>query len=297
MGDTADAVFDAGKAAVGKAVGGARLAVDKLKDIHADTEIKALGLIFKPDLDTSDFRLPRMIRITEPDSTHKRSPFLLGALGHRSAPKGLEIVNIYPDRLAEFGINLFPDAESEFYYVDPGDDRQYIALDEYFGYIRQRRVNELVTLAKALGARHFKVTYKERRKRLTAKKVTANASARGIGKNGNGQWQHTADSDDFTSIAILAEMNCGGGEPVEAPVVYLKNEPEITHLIEMRMADPSDKLSLKKSIELITSSGIKKADAVKIDGALAALKCAGNVSMTSEVQDEARRVLDYEIEF
>jgi len=300
VGDAARAVLDTGKTAALTArdavAGAAGSVLSGLDQMRIDADLKALRPVFRADLDEPGF-LPKMIRIAEPDRRHQRGPFMQTAIGHIFEHKGMKVVNIYPDRLAEFGLELFPDAQSEFYYVDPGSETRYIALDEYFGYIRQRRVNELITLAKALGARYFKVTYKERRKRLTARKATSTASGRAVGKNGNGQWQHADDRDDFAAVEILAEMHCGGGEPVGQALVYLKNEPEITHLIEMRMADPSDRLSLKKTIELIASSGIKKADAVRIDGALSALKCVGNVSMTSEVQDEARRILDYEIEF
>ena len=37
----------------------------------------------------------------------------------------------------------------------------YIALDEYFSYLKIERINELQMIAKSLGAKHFKVTYKE----------------------------------------------------------------------------------------------------------------------------------------
>ncbi len=44
-------------------------------------------------------------------------------------------------------------------------------------------------------------------------------------------------------------------------------------------------------------AGIKQNDAVKIDATLSMLKVKGNCSVSSEVQKEARTILEYEIEF
>ncbi len=43
----------------------------------------------------------------------------------------------------------------------PTDRDNYISLDEYFNYLRIVRINELQRAAQSLGAKHFKVTYKE----------------------------------------------------------------------------------------------------------------------------------------
>ena len=43
--------------------------------------------------------------------------------------------------------------------------------------------------------------------------------------------------------------------------------------------------------------GIKESEAVKIDAVLKGMKCAGNTTVVSEVQNEARRYLEYEIYF
>ena len=78
---------------------------------------------------------------------------------------------------------------------------------------------------------------------------------------------------------------------------YLKKEINVINLIEMRM-DPLSPLQHQHfNIEMSNSSGIKVKDAVKIDAALKAMKVSSNTTIVSEAQDEARRILEYEIEF
>lgn len=43
--------------------------------------------------------------------------------------------------------------------------------------------------------------------------------------------------------------------------------------------------------------GIQESAALKIDAVLKGMKCAGNTTVVSEVQNEARRYLEYEINF
>ena len=77
----------------------------------------------------------------------------------------------------------------------------------------------------------------------------------------------------------------------------VKKEINILNLIEMRM-DPLSPLQQQRiSIEMINSSGIKVKDAAKIDAMMNAMKISGKTSIVSEAQTEARRILEYEIEF
>ncbi|MBR5248713.1 MAG: hypothetical protein IKV27_07235 [Lachnospiraceae bacterium] len=50
-------------------------------------------------------------------------------------------------------------------------------------------------------------------------------------------------------------------------------------------------------LKMSTSSGMKESDAVKIDAVLKGMKFSGNTTVSSEAQNEARRYLEYEIEF
>ena len=46
--------------------------------------------------------------------------------------------------------------------MDPSDDKLYIALDNYYDYLKVTRISKLQNLAQSLGAKHFKVSYKDK---------------------------------------------------------------------------------------------------------------------------------------
>ena len=99
------------------------------------------------------------------------------------------------------------------------------------------------------------------------------------------------------TLTIEAEMRFPGHAPIRPELHYLKKEINIANLIEMRM-DPLSPLQHQIfNIEMSNSSGIKVKDAVKIDAALKAMKVSASTKIASEAQNEARRILEYEIEF
>lgn len=208
------------------------------------------------------------------------------------------MINLFRDSVDQFGLTFYPDRDCEFYYVDPSDRNKYIALDEYFSYLKIARINELQTIAQTLGAKHFRVTYKEEQASFSDKKIKA-----------HGQVQHpaaahtTADVDQraterkFSTVEIAAEMAFPGHTPVAPHLVYLVRDPSIQSLITMRMDETAPLLHQKYMLRLSNTSGIKEHDAAKIDAVLSGFKCCGNTTVSSEVKNESRRYLEYEIEF
>lgn len=97
-----------------------------------------------------------------------------------SDQKELRIVNIFRDSIDSYGVSFYPDGDSELYYVDPSNRDEYIALDEYFSYLKQVRISELQRIAQDLGAKHFKVTYKEEKTSFSEKKVSKKVTAKSI---------------------------------------------------------------------------------------------------------------------
>ena len=85
-------------------------------------------------------------------------------------------------------------------------------------------------------------------------------------------------------------MDCIGHPPKEPKLVYFRKDPQIQNLVSMRM-DDNTLVHQHYTLNLIESSGIKKADAVKIDAALGAMnKVKGTVLVTNEVEKEMQRV-------
>jgi hypothetical protein len=255
--------------------------------------LKTLQPIFADDLDSADFLMPKLIRITEMDKRHAESAVCQGAIGFASTQKGLRIVNIFRNKVDAFGLTFYPDLESELYYVDPSDRDRYLALDDYFGFLKVARINELQKIAQDLGAKHFCVTFKEQKTSFSEHTGTANLKNAPISADA----AHDLASTAVSTVEIAAEMDCPGHAPTQPKLFYLQSEPSIQTLIALRMDKDSPISHQKYTLKLSDSSGIKEKDAIKIDAALKAMKFTGNATVTSEARNEARRFFEYEIDF
>ena len=202
------------------------------------------------------------------------------------------MVNIFHDSVEAFGLKFYPDCDCDFYYVDPSTRDQYIALNEYFSYLKIARINELQRIAQSLGARHFKVTYKEEQASFAEKKVKAHAKAVAAVDA-----EHNLSEKKYATVEIAAEMEFPGHAPVRPRLKYLQRDPSIQTLVTMRMDAKTPLLHQKFMLKLSNSTGMKESDAIKIDAVLKGLKCSGNTTVASEVKNEARRYLEYDIEF
>lgn len=259
-----------------------------------ELEKKALMPIFDEDIDSAGFALTKMLRICEPDKRRLESEVCRGSIGFMSEQKDINVVNIFRANKDKLGITFYPDDGYEFYYVDPRDRDRYIALDEYFAYLKLERVNELQRLAQDLGAKHFRVTYKEEKTSFTMDRQNLNAKIVKLQAAVN----KAEEERNFTTVEIAAEMECPGHEPVMPTALnYLKNDSSIQNLIAMRMDKTSPLSHQKFTIKMSNSSGIKENDAMKIDAALKTFKCAGNYTVVNEAMNEAKRYLEYEIDF
>ena len=257
-------------------------------------EMKTLQPIFLETLNDTDFIMPKFIRVAERDKKHAESEVCKGSIGFISDQKGLYIVNIFQDSIDLFGLTFYPDCNSEFYYMDPSDRDAYIALDEYFNYLKQVRISELQKIAQDLGAKHFKVTYKEEKTSFSEKKVSKKLTVKPIASV---DVEQNYEDKKYSTIEIAAEMECPGHAPIKPKLKYMKYDPSITGLVEMRMNESGPLLHQKLMIKLSNSSGLKESDAVKIDAVLKGMKCTGNATVVSETQNESRRYLEYEIDF
>ena len=227
---TDDGKFDfADVAAIAEGIGNA---VKKgTQEIKARTDVKSWQLELKSlqpifptqvenavSLNDADFLMPKFIRIVERDKKRMESPACQGSIGYGSDQKGLHIVNIFRDSVETFALTFYPDCDSEFYYMDPSDRDRYIALDEYFNHLKIARVNELKKIAQDLGAKHFKVTYKEKCVSFTEKRIKTKGKAV-IATLEN---EHKSRQEQYTAIDVVAEMTFPGHAPVKPQLKYLQ---------------------------------------------------------------------------
>jgi hypothetical protein len=239
--------------------------------------------------------MPKLICITEMNKRYAESAVCQGAIGFVSVQKGLRIVNIFRNKVDAFGLTFYPDLESEIYYVDPSDRDRYLALDDYFSFLKVARINELQKIAQDLGAKHFCVTFKEQKTSFSEHTAKANANLKSTHISADAA--HDLASTAVATVEIAAEMDCPGHAPTQPKLFYLQREPSIQTLIALRMDKDSPISHQKYTLKLSNSSGIKEKDAIKIDAALKAMKFTGNTTVTSEAKNEARRFFEYEIDF
>lgn len=270
---------------------------DTVQEKSREWQKKILKPIFPEDLDNADFLLSKLIRVVKADKKHADSDVCTGSIGFITDQRDMKVVNIYRNCVDIFAISFYPDAESEVYYVDPSDRDRYIALDDYFSYLKVARVNELQKIAQDLGAKHFRVTYKEQKTMFSKNIAKVKATAKVPMGAGDVDSERDLSATAVSSVEVAAEMECPGHTPQEPTLHYLQREPSIQTLIALRMDKDSPISHQKYTLKLSNSSGIKEKDAMKIDAVLKAMKISGNTTVTSEVQKEARRFFEYEIDF
>ena len=265
---------------------------DTADEKRRNIEKKMLQPIFPEELDATDFFLTKFIRVTERDKKYSESDVCQGSIGYMSEQKGLRYVNIFRDSLDAYGTTFYPDRDSEFYYIDPSDRDHYIALDEYFGFLKVARITELQKIAQALGAKHFKVTYKEEKTMFSETKKKAK-------KEGKISSEVDVDTSEkqYSAVEIASEMDFPGHAPSQPDLKYLQRDPSIQALVSMRLNEDTPLLHQKFMLKMSNSSGLKENDAIKIDAVLKSLKFSGNATVASEAKNETRRYLEYEIDF
>lgn len=278
-----------------KAISNARTSAEAKSQ---QAKLAQLSPFFREDLDSSAFFMTKLLHITEIDKQHAENPDCQGSIGFSTMQEDMKVLSIYRDQIGIFGLSFYPTIDNGIYYVDPSDRTKYIAIDEYFGYLKSQRVSELQIIAQALGAKHFRVTYKEKVSDASSKSVNANlnlgAGPRLIAAGGLSRSRN--DSSEI-SVSIAAENYFPGHPPVEPELKYLKHEPNIEALIKMRMDPSSPIMHQKFTLEMGRSSGIKQNEAYKIDAVIKLLKVSASANIASETEKEANRLLEYEIEF
>ncbi len=275
---------------VEKITGAIKKNIDEKKKEY---ELKKLQPIFQTDIDDGDFIIQKFVRVADHDKKRAESEVCKGAIGYFTENNDVRMLNIYRDSTELFGLTFYPDNRSEFYYVDPSDRDRYIALDDYFNYLKAERVSELQRIAQDLGAKHFRVTFVEEKAAYTKAKTTVGGKAAKVGTEASVE----KSASEYLKMEIAAENDFPGKDPIKPKIKYLLRDPNIQNLITMRLNEDSALTHQKLMIKLSNTSGLTEADAVKIDAVLKGMKFGGNTTVQNEAKNEARRYLEYEIDF
>ncbi len=280
---------------------GSDMLSQKLADSKLEMELKTLRPVFLEEFQPgprNEKIVPDMVRIVGRDKKRDESVVCRESVGYRETVKGLETLCLYQDRVQEIGLHFHPVSLKGVYYADPYRENFYISIDEYFNFLRKARINELEVIAQKLGAKYFRVVFKENDKNVSASGSKIDGSVNRGAKASFGADRNQTRKES-TGVDIGTEVTFRGhSNPVEPELIYFANESDIEKLIQMRTGDSENWIQKKTYyVQCSKSSGFNNREASTIDAALGQLKCGGSVKFSSEMQREINTVLEYEIEF
>ncbi len=235
-----------------------------------------------------------MIRVLDPEKPYLENPVCIGSVGFGMREKNMKVLNLFNQNAQDYGLTFYPSSGNYGYYVDPCNPTLDISLNDYFSYLKRVRIDELTRIAQDLGATKIRISLKAEKKTFVDNKAKIKGRE---GKVASEEISHTNVAQKFESIEVASESSFKGHDPVEPKLVYFKNENDIKSLIEMRMNKENLLTAKTISFKYNNSSGMKEADAINVDAALAKMKLGGNASISSEVRDENRLFFEYYIEF
>lgn len=265
--------------------------VDLTQEKMNAQKVKFLNPFYSSDLEKTN--LPKLVQIVSRDKNYDDNSLCKGSIGFMSDNKTMPLLNVFTDSIPEYDLSFYPNEHNRFYYVDPSNEKLYIALDNYYNYLKIARVSELQSVAQSLGAKHFKVSYKEQTESCINKKGVLKGKGNGV----QVEAKQTVDTKSHYKMNIESEMYFSGHQPFEPVLQYLKNDPAINSLISMRMAEEGDFQRQNLEIKLSDSSGLNKELSTKIDEVLTKFKFKLETSMSQQYKKESNSSLIYEIEF
>lgn len=220
-----------------------------------------------------------------------------GSIGFNEKIKQETVLHLYSDYALQSGITFYPCLEETFYIADPFRENYYICLDDYFSYLKKAKVNELENIACSLGAKHVKISLKEKKKTFVSHDVKMKAEFKSKDHtHAKTNMQHTTSSDEYTNVEVASELDFNQNDTVKTPeLIYFKYESDIQSLIEMRM---NNKIKSKTyTFNYNNNHELQEKAAASIDAVIKKLNCNGNSSIVSEVESQKRIVFEYSIEF
>lgn len=284
-----------GDAAVAVKHGGER-AIDGLGKAKQDLDIRRLRPVF-PGQIGNEYKIPPFVQVVDHDKNFGKD-VCHGAIGFDRRPNHVPMFAVSRGRLEELDLKFLPNANDMFFYIHPYDNHTYIAIDEYFLYLRKQRVAELEKIAYDLGAKHLKITYMEEKESFVKKTATLNGTGKQRKISAKADANHISEKHEYADVRVGAEMFWEGHDIPRRPKLSLyQDEIDIINLIDMRMENPSAVKSKTYLLNYNTRREMKVEDAIKIDGALKALKMNGAATLRSISEMQSRMKLEYEIEF
>ena len=274
-------------------VGGGAYVADKAAQAKQDFDLRRFRPLTEEQLIEQIEVMPEMVQIIDWDS-RVEEPVCKEAVAFNDGTKEISAISVLTENAELMNASFYPSVQEGVYYRDPCNPYAYINLNDYFEYLKKAKVHELNQIAQALGAKHIKITLTAEKKVFVAKKGKVGV---GAGKKLKAEANHDENNKQYESIEVASDKEFKGQEPQLPTLNYFKNEPDINNIIKRRMDKDNPIYSDSETFKYINSSGIKKNDAIKIEGMLKKLKVGGNATISNEVENEERIYFEYQIEY
>ena len=219
------------------------------------------------------------------------------AIGFNSIIAKNKVVELIKGEYPEGKVDFFPNTSDIIYLRNPYVENMYISLNSYFEYIKKARVAELIDIANCLGAKYVKIVYKEEAKRFV-RTAYSNDDTDSTGKAKIiGKQKVNVSVSSLKEIEVAAESTFPGhNNPVRPNLTYFKGDLDVEQFIDHQFG--SNPTTGKSFIFKYHQGNDLSLDAAAgIDAVLGKLKIKASASVRSEVENENRLYLSYEIKF
>ena len=276
-----------------KAVEGGAFVADRAVQAKRDYDLRRFRPLTEEQLKALIEIMPEMVNIVDWDKRAEEA-VCKDAVAFNDGSKGFHVISILTKNAPLLKASFYPVLQEGVFYRDPCDPSFYINLDVYFDYMKKAKVHELNQIAQSLGAKHIKITLKAEKKESAERKSKFDSSAGKIVKIGSSRDHSTVH---FESIEVASDKRFQGHEPQTPELNYFQNEPDIKNIIRRRMDKDNPIYEDTETFKYSNSSGIKKSEAIKVEGMLKKFKIGMNSSIVSKAENEERIFFEYHIEY
>lgn len=237
--------------------------------------------------------MPRIIRIVDQDERTEED-VCKDAVAFNDGTKEMRAITVLAGHVGLIDAEFYPYRQESVYYRDPSDPNKYIDLNDYFEYIKKAKVNELNQIAQDLGARHITITLKAEKKKFVRKKDEEKVKA---GKKNGTERDHSMKATEYEILEVVSDKTFKGHKPQMPELNYFRNDQDIRSIIDRRLDEGNPIYEDNETLKYSNSSVIDKREALKIEGVLKEFKLGGNATISNQIENEERLVLEYQIEY
>ena len=256
-----------------------------------------LAPIFKEDISNNELLTERVIRIVNYDSRLENS-VCKDSVGFYEKTDDRKMPTIYSKFVPDLGLSFYPQLSESVFIADPCIAGKYIEIDEYYNYMKQVRVNELTLVAQSLGAKSVTIELKST---SNSKSLYSKSMQTKVGPVLDVDYKKQGNNTNSNSIEIWAQTTFKtafwNGGPTMPPLLYFRNESDISSLIQMVLVNRSKVTERKYSMKASSSSGMSLNEAMSIAGVLKKIKCGVGANFAKSAENESNAFLDYTIVF